>query len=325
MAWEGALRTARAAHFAFRPDYLTWEGKHARPAWAVLADEGTRRGALLLQPTAHGLTCGQPWRCGAVVSRGEPMDDPLDLQRDEAEWLFRQATHHARGARLRMYLPFEPPRGVPGYLAGSSVYQDVRASDDGLLRAMASSKRDMVRRAIKRGYSVRPAETLEELRAFNTLSLLARRARGERFREDKRDAPPPGVSWRQWELPWMWLMIAVRDGRIESGAGDSVGTGWSLEARSAASTPEARRDGAFALLCYEEARRARDAGLHWFNHGGDTTFKREMAGKLGRRVPMWCWMSGSALWRLPNEAEAALSRLRRAIAQRRSSAPRRVA
>ena len=316
-AWDDVIRCARDAHFAFRSDYLEWEGRHERPARAVLLAEGARKGALLLRPAGHGWACGHPWRCGAVVSRGVTGAGPLDLHRDDAEWLFRQAETIAEGARLRMYLPIEPPRGIPGYLAGFSVYQDVRADDETMLRSMSSSKRDMVRRAKRRGYTIRAAAGVDELREYNELEMRARRARGEHVADHEHEVPPPGLGWRQWELPWMWLMLALRDGRIASGAGDSVGPGWSLEARAAASTLEARRDGAFALLCFEEARRARDAGLHWLNHGGDTVFKREISGTLGRRVPMWCWLTGGAIWRLPNEAEAALARVRRVIARRR--------
>ena len=57
--------------------------------------------------------------------------------------------------------------------------------------------------------------------------------------------------------------------------------------------------------------------MRWLNHGGDTVFKREMAGSLGHRVPMWCWLAGGAMWRLPNEAVAAMARIRRHIAERR--------
>ena len=66
--------------------------------------------------------------------------------------------------------------------------------------------------------------------------------------------PPPGLGWREWELPWMWLLVAdARRRRVESGLGDGVRPGGMLEGRTGGSTAEGQRDGAFALLSFEEA------------------------------------------------------------------------
>ncbi len=317
-AWEGVLQAGRSAHFAYRPDYLAWEAKHANSALAAVATDGDRRGALLLEREGPGWTCGRPWRTGALIGREPGPGRPLDLTRDEAAWLFESARKLANGARLRMYLPYEPPPGVPGYYAGVTVHQDISVSDEELLQSMAQSKRRMVRKAQERGYAVRDAAGLDDMRAYHELSIETRKRRHLHVDETKA-LPEPGTSWREWELPWMWLILAEREGRLEAGAGDSIGPGWTLEARTAASTLEARRDGAFALLCWEEARRARDRGLRWLNHGGNTPFKREIAGKLGHAVTLWCWLSGSLAWALPNAGEAMLVNLRQQARRIRAS------
>jgi len=317
-AWEDVIRAGRSAHFAYRPDYLAWEAKHSHVAEAAIVDGGPHHGAILLEREGPGWICGRPWRTGALVGREPAPRSPIDLTREEAEWLFRAATQLANGRRLRMYLPYEPPAGVPGYYAGITVHQDIAVSDDELLQAMAQSKRRMVRKAQERGYAVRDAAGLDDMRAYHALSIETRKRRNLHVDESS-STPEPGTSWREWELPWMWLILAEREGRLEAGAGDSIGPGWTLEARTAASTLDARRDGAFALLCWEEARRARDRGLRWLNHGGNTPFKREIAGKLGHAVTLWCWMSGSLAWALPNAAEAMLVNLRQHARHLRAS------
>jgi hypothetical protein len=101
----------------------------------------------------------------------------------------------------------------------------------------------------------------------------------------------------------MWLLVAVRQGRVESGLGDGVLRGGTLEGRAGGSTPAAYRDGAFALLSFEEAKRGRDRGHRLVNLGGDTVFKREIAGRLAEPVGFWCWLGGRAGWDLAGHAE----------------------
>lgn len=138
----------------------------------------------------------------------------------------------------------------------------------------------------------------ESFESFHRIQLeaRARRPRGERARFG------PEEHWREWDLPWMWLLVARKHGVIHCGVGDGVIPGGYVDGRTAASTPDARADGASALLGFEEARRARDRGHRWLNHGGDTFWKREVSGRLGERFPLWCWLSGGR-WTLPNTAE----------------------
>jgi hypothetical protein len=164
---------------------------------------------------------------------------------------------------------------------------------------MGSSKRRMVRRAADRGYEVFEARDPATFEAFHRVQseARARRSVAERLK-----TPPGREHWREWELPWMWLLVARRDGVLHSGVGDSLIPGGYVDGRTAAATEQGRREGASALLGFEEARRARDRGHRWLNHGGDTFWKREMAGRFGERYPLWCWLSGDR-WALPNTAE----------------------
>jgi hypothetical protein len=167
--------------------------------------------------------------------------------------------------------------------------------DAELLAAMQPSKRRMIRRAEQAGYRVRDARSLEDFLRFAHLQRETKRRIGV-------PAPPvntnpgPGEGWREWDLPWMWLLLAERDGVVESGLGDGLCPGGTLEARAGASTLRARRDGVFALLSLEEARRGRALGYRWINLGGDTPFKREMAGRLATRVTLACWLGGPGWW-----------------------------
>jgi hypothetical protein len=112
----------------------------------------------------------------------------------------------------------------------------------------------------------------------------------------------------------MWLLVARRDGAVIAGIGDGLTPGGVVEGRAAATTPEGRKVGVMTLLCHEEARRLRDLGHAWLNHGGDTVFKREVAGALGRRNVLWCWLGGGRAWRLPNRTEAWARRARPRVA-----------
>ena len=49
------------------------------------------------------------------------------------------------------------------------------------------------------------------------------------------------------------------------------------------------------------------------NHGGDTPFKREMCGRLGRPIRMFGWLGGARGWHLWQRGEAAWLGLRPAL------------
>jgi hypothetical protein len=299
--WKRALGEATLTNFTLDFAYLQWEARHGRSALAVLSEGEGRKGMLVLRETRAGYVCGWPWRWAAVMRNG-PVPAPT-LEPADAEWLFRQAERAAAGRRVRVYQPVPPPAARAGFAAGATIVQAVDRSDDELMAMMQASKRRMVKRALQEGYQVIQGATLEQFHTFATIQIETMSRRGLRVEATPPPRPEPGEGWREWELPWMWLLLAERDGKIESGLGDGVREGGMVEGRTGASTLAGRRAGAFALLCYEEARRARERGFRWVNHGGDTPFKREMAGALGIRLPMYCWLGGGALWAPANRSE----------------------
>jgi hypothetical protein len=301
--WEEFLTRAPLTHFGFDLRYLAWEARHGRHSMAVLAEHEGRRGAMVLRETRSGWACGWAWRWLAAVADPAGQRSP-HLAPADATWLFRQAVRLAKGGRVRFYLPVPPPPGVTGYEVGATIVQALDRTDDELVASMHASKRRMLRRAQQEGYRVIEGASLEHFRTFAAIQQETFQRRGIRVPRPREGVPEPGEDWREWELPWMWLLLAERAGRIESGLGDGISPGGMLEGRTGASTAAGRRAGAFALLCYEEARRGRDRGYRWLNHGGDTPFKREIAGSLGTRLPMHCWLGGDPRWLLPNRSES---------------------
>ncbi len=275
----------------------------------MLADEGARRGALVLREHEHELVSGWPWRWQAVLEGGDPAALP-GLPNEDAGWLFARAQQHAEGHRMRVYLPVEPDGARPSYYAGTTVIQTLQASDEELAAGMDANKRRLLRRARGAFFEVREAEGLDDFASFGRCQHAATRLREGDAAGEWPPAPEPGEAWREWELPWMWLLVATRGGAVVGGVGDGLVKAGIADGRAAATTLEGRQAGVMVLLCHEEARRLRDRGVRWLNHGGDTVFKREVAGSLGTRVPIWCWLGGGSAWRLANRTEAWARRTR---------------
>lgn len=303
MAWKELVARAPRANFGLDLDFMTWEARHGRHGLAAIAQGDGRRGLMVLRETREGWTCGLPWRWLAAIADPDERDAPT-MTSAEAAWLFQQAQRLVGGRRFQFYVPAPPVDGVPGFEAGATVVQSLAGTDEEILAAIHPSKRRMVKRAQSEGYQVIEGVSLEHFRTFAAIQQETFLRRGIRVEHNLDRLPEPGEDWREWELPWMWLLLATRNGRVESGLGDGLGYGGMLEGRTGASTAIARRAGAFALLCYEEARRGRDRGYRWLNHGGDTPFKREMAGALGTRVVMHCWLGGGAAWKIANRSVA---------------------
>ncbi|HYM80506.1 MAG TPA: hypothetical protein VEY91_03720 [Candidatus Limnocylindria bacterium] len=312
-AWRARLSSTPHANFTLDLRYLQRRAVRDQHALAVLAEEGDRSGLLVLREESGRLQSGWPWRWQAVVeSPGRCGAAPLD--EGEAQWLFRVAVQVAGPRRIAVHLPVPPPLRMEGYRAGATVMYDVGHSDQELLAAMNSSKRRMVRRALSQGYQVEEATEHEQFRAFAEVQRETVARRGQKGPEVSGETPPPGEGWREWELPWMWLLVATREGRIESGVGDGLMPGGVLEARTGASSDAGRRSGAFALLSHEEARRARDLGYRWINLGGESVFKREAAGRFGIRVPVHRWLGAGRAWRVGVYAETVWHRARAGVA-----------
>lgn len=308
-AWNAKLAAAPHANFAMDLAYLGWEAAHGRHALAALVEDSTRRGALVLRREGGGLICGQPWRWHALVE-GKSPDQPVGLDADDASWMLDWARRLAERHPVRCFFPVAPPRGTAGYHAYTTVLYSIAHSDDELQRAMHPSKRRMIRRAQREGYTVVEGGDLDGLKAFDRLVRESQLRRGHAAEPDSEAVPAPGEGWREWEHPWMWLLLALKDGRVVSGLGDGVRPGGMMDGRKGATAAVARRDGAFALLSYEEARRGRDRGFRWINLGGNTTFKREFAGTLGTSVSLHCWLAGGPMWGVPNHVETAWHRAR---------------
>ncbi|MBI1796793.1 MAG: hypothetical protein HYR74_07060, partial [Candidatus Eisenbacteria bacterium] len=312
--WAARLALCPHANFMMDLDCLRWDAAQGRHAIAALIDDGVRRAALVLRRERGGFACGQPWRWQVVLEGADPAR-PVGIDAADATWAVGEARAIAAPQPVRCYLPVAPADGAPAFAAYTTILHSIAHDDDDLLRAMHAAKRRMIRRAEREGYTVSEEHTIEQLRAFAVLAREAATQRGRASEYDPSVVPEPGQAWREWEQPWMWLLLASKDGRVASGLGDGRRPGGMLDGRKAASAPDARRDGAFALLSFEEARRGRDRGHRWINLGGDTVFKREMSGALGHTVVMHCWLAGGAAWGLPDRAEA-LWRRTRAGAQR---------
>ena len=313
--WLASLARCPHANFTLDPRLLAWEARHGRHALAVRLSAGARVAALVLRIKGTGLVSGWPWRWQAVV------EDPgrsaaAGLTAEECAWFFERARAIAGGRRLRCFLPVAAPESEGGFPGGATLLRSLQEDDEGILRHIDVNKRRAVKRALREGWEVRPAAGAEELRAFAVILREMELARGKRVPEVPATTPEPGQGWREWELPWMWALVAVRDGVIGAGSGYGVMRGGTMDYRSNGSSSEARKAGANALLAWEAMRRGRDHGCRWMNWGGVTEFKRELGGE---RIEMTCRLGGGAVWVLPNAAVVAWRHARRqlpAIARR---------
>ncbi len=302
-AWDACVARLPFANHSLRLDLMRWEARHGTPSIAVLVHEPPVTGAIVARFERGVWVSGLPWRWHVAVEQtGRP--PAAALASEEAALLFAHLARCTRGERVRCFLPCAPPRGIPGYLAGKTLLHAIDRPDEALIRAMDKTKRSAIRRAEREGYRVVETSELAWLRKFERVQHETQARHGRSIATEPAADPAPGERWREWELPWMWLLLAVRGEEVGSGFGFALGPGALIESRAAASTVEARRAGAFVLLAYEAARRARDRGLRWLNWGGDTFFKRDVTGPLGAPVAMHCWLGGGARWAMANASEA---------------------
>ena len=316
-AWQRRLACAPHHNFSMTLACLEWDAQHGRHARLALLDEGGAGAAIVLREESGEWHCGWPWRWQAVIE-DPSREGPVGMSDAEAAWLFRHASALARPRRLRFFAPCPPPAGVPAVPAGRTLMQSLTHDDRAFLSAMDYSKRRGTRRARERGCEVVEATSHELWRGFAEAQVDTKRRHGE-CPEPVAEAPAYGEQWREWELPWMWLLVAVREGRVVSGFGLGLAEGGVLEGRTSATTEEGRKLGAFPLLIYEASVRARDRGYRWHNNGGDTFFKRDMVGTLAECVDIHCWLGGGPLWLAANPGEAlgrCLARHARQLRQR---------
>lgn len=306
-AWRARLARATHAHFALSLEFLAWRATHGEHALAVLADRDGQGGAFVLREQRGGWVSGWPWRWQAVIE--DPSRDRAEgLSAGECEWIVACATDAAEARRLRLHLPGGP--GPAAYLAGATYLNPLDRADEELLRTMDGDKRRTIKKAGKAGWCVREGTSADDFRAFAELQRAAERRRG-REPAALPDAPGPGESWREWELPWMGLLVAEKDGTIDAGSGFGWVAGGMLDYRANASSERGRREGANVLLAYEAMRLGRERGMRWINWGGATLFKRDFGGVL---VPVSCRLAGGPAWTIPNRLQASLRRARPRVA-----------
>jgi hypothetical protein len=248
---------------------------------------------------------------------GADPGSPLGMTASDAAWLHEQASRLHDPADLITYLPHVPAQGYSGWVAGATVVQDLRRSDEELFENMEPSKRRLARRAMAHEFEVTTAHGPGDLRDFHRLQQESKSRMGLPSEPTPDHVETCGESWREWELPWMWLLLVRQRGALVGGVGNGIRSGGTLQGRTAASSLDARKLGASVLLGYEEVRLGRDLGHRWFNHGGDTAFKREMSGRLGRSIRVYGWLGGSKARSLWHRGEAALRNLRPQLARLR--------
>ena len=315
-AWDSALRSSPHAHFAVDLEYLRWEASRDRHARALLIEGAGRRGAIVQRRLEGRWVSGWPWRWQVLMCDADPAS-PLGMTAAEAHWLHTHAARVAGTSDVVTHLPHAPARGIAGWPAGATIVQDLGRTDEEIIEGMEPSKRRLLRRARSHQLEVAAVPSAGDARAFHRLQQVWK----ERMRLPSEPTPErverSGDSWREWELPWMWLLVARHEGEVVAGLGSGVRSPGTLQARAAASTLAARKLGATVLLGYEEVRRGRDLGHRWLNHGGDTPFKREMSGRLGRSIRVYGWIGGARSRAWWHRSEAVLRNVRPVVARLR--------
>jgi hypothetical protein len=306
-AWERHLANAPHAHYAMRLDFLAWDAGHGRHARAILVDDVP---ALVVLREVRGVwTSGWPWRTQMAIA--DPAGrGPEGMTPDEQRRLLAEIARHLGSARSRCYL-FQPAEGPLGYPCAATYLSSLDESEDALHARLDGNRKRAIKRAAKEGYEVVEAGTFEQFRAFAELQRAAEARRGEHPEPLPEQVGDHGESWREWELPWMRLLVAVREGQVVAGSGFGFSHHGTIDYRANASSPEARKAGANLLLAWEAVRRGRQAGQHWINWGGSTEFKRHLGGV---RVPVWCRLAGGPVWAVQNHMAVSWQRVRPKVA-----------
>lgn len=306
--WAERIRRSPHAHFGVDLDYLSWDAQGARHARAFLVDEPDLRGAWVMRWNGHEWVSGWPWRWQAVVET-EWERGPVGITAEETLLIYRRAESVVEDGRLRFYAPHPAPSAVPSFVAGETLIQPLAHDDDTILASLNRSRRQAIRRARSNGFEVIEPSTDEHLARWMELAEEGRRRHGLAVAPAR--ALPVSEESRLAALqPGRWLLLGARDGRIESGIHLGTSSGKMIEARASATSQVGRQLGVFPLVMFEAVRRARDRGYLWCNLGGNTFFKRGMAGNLATLVRTYCWLGGRGRWMLVNRGEAWLRRAR---------------
>jgi hypothetical protein len=301
-------------NFTMDRRYLDWESAHGRHAQLLLARDGERRGGIVLRVERSGLASGWPWRWQFAVTDGARRPDVVP-SRDQCAWIV-QALAELRSA-LTIHLP-HPLTGIGGgSLAGRTILAPIADSDAAQLALMDTNKRRHVKTSTKQGFVITRGTDLASFRDYERLQRETeqRRVRGSGFEaratvtvvpEPESLLPAPGESFREWEHPWMLLLLATRDGVAEATSGFGFVPGGAMDYRANASTEAGRKAGANAHLAFAAMQLAREYGCRIMNWGGATPFKRELGGRL---QPIYVWRGGTLAARAAGVARLARTRL----------------
>lgn len=303
-AWDSVLRGCAHAHFALDRAWLAWEAAHGRHGLAVVDADGPEPMIVAARHEHGALISGWPWRW--QVGRSGGADATLEgLTRDDARRARQLLADGSPGARVRMFLPIAPDLSRGATRAGSTTLLEL--SEGAATKAASGNKRREARKAAAAGWVVEAATQPADFRRFAELQREGERRRGRTPGMALPSQPARGESWREWEHPWMWLLVARRDGEIGAGSGFGRARGGMVDYRANASTEEARAAGANALLAMEAVRLAAEAGCRYMNWGGATTFKRSLGGET---LQTWEWLGGGVAWAVPNTLETLIKHAR---------------
>jgi hypothetical protein len=304
--WQRHLARAPHAHYAMRLDFLAWDARKGRHARALIVDD--LPALMVLRESGGGWTSGWPWRTQMAIA--DPAGrGPEGMTPDEQRRLLEAMVRFTGSARSRCYL-FQPVEDALGYLCAATYLTPLDQDEQALHAHFDGNRKRAIKRAAKEGYEVVEATTFEQFRAFAALQRAAETRRGA-HPEPLPEQVGPGESWREWELPWMQLLVAVREGQVVAGSGFGFAPGATVDYRANASNAEARKAGVNLLLAWEAMRRGRQAGQRWINWGGSTVFKRHLGGV---RVPVWCRLDGGPVWAVPNHMAVSWQRVRPQLA-----------
>jgi hypothetical protein len=306
-AWNRHLARSPHAHYAMRSDFLEWDARNGRHARALILDDVPA--LIVLRESRGGWTSGWPWRPQMVIA--DPAGrGPEGMTGAEQRHLLAAMAQLTGASRSRCYL-LQPVDGPLGYPCAATYLTALDVAEDALYARLDGNRKRAIKRALKEGYQVVEATTFEQFRGFAELQRAAETRRGAQPRPLPEQVDQAGESWREWELPWMRLLVAVKDGKVEAGSGFGFAPGATLDYRANASSAEARKAGANLLLAWEAMRRGRLDQHRWINWGGSTEFKRHLGGV---RVPVWCRLAGGPVWALPNRMAVSWQRVRPQLA-----------
>jgi hypothetical protein len=215
------------------------------------------------------------------------------------------------GALTRCYVPAPTLDGEAAFQAGATFVHALDGDEDALFATLDGNRRRAVKKAAKEGFTIAEATTFRQFREFALVQADNTRRRGVPAPPVPDEVAESGEAWREWELPWMLLLVAERDGRVVAGSGFGVVPGGCVEYRANASRAEARSAGVNVALAWEALRTSRASGARWLNWCGSTEFKKNLG---GQRVPIWCRLGGGPVWALPNQMTLSWHRVRPRLA-----------